>query len=219
MKFCPEILNDELYHTIIDLVKLFKPSTILEIGSANGLGSTQAFIRGMEEMGKPFGACTLICTEIDKDRADELRENVGGLDVHVLVMQGSTVEKKDYMKEKDVVKLLDKNPELKTNQYSKDLILSWLEDNLRSVEWDRSTLDIILKKNTIDLVLIDGSAFTGYAEFKKVDGAKVIVLDDTQDVKCWEAYQELLKRDDYELYKENKELRNGFAIFIKKEKN
>jgi len=123
------------------------------------------------------------------------------------------------MKEKDVVKLLDKNPELKTNQYSKDLILSWLEDNLRSVEWDRSTLDIILKKNTIDLVLIDGSAFTGYAEFKKVDGAKVIVLDDTQDVKCWEAYQELLKRDDYELYKENKELRNGFAIFIKKEKN
>ena len=51
----PEIYNDELFYKILELVQKYKPKTILEIGSAEGTGSTQALIKGINH------TCILFC--------------------------------------------------------------------------------------------------------------------------------------------------------------
>ncbi len=45
----PEIKNDAFYHTIYRLAKTEAISTILEIGSSSGEGSTEAFVLGAGE--------------------------------------------------------------------------------------------------------------------------------------------------------------------------
>lgn len=66
-----------------------------------------------------------------------------------------------------------------------------------------------------DLVLIDGSEFTGTAEMNDIYGAKIICLDDINAYKCYEARQRLLNDSAYELLAENRLLRNGFSIFYR----
>ena len=64
-----------------------------------------------------------------------------------------------------------------------------------------------------DMVLIDGSEFTGEVELGKVIGARLILLDDTNTFKCFRARQRLLADPDYEVIADDQTLRNGFAAF------
>ena len=66
-----------------------------------------------------------------------------------------------------------------------------------------------------DLVLIDGSEFTGIEELNRVYGAKWILLDDIRAFKNHYNYHRLSKDPDYQLIEENHTLRNGHAIFTK----
>jgi hypothetical protein len=64
-----------------------------------------------------------------------------------------------------------------------------------------------------DLVLIDGSEFTGEPELDELYGAKYILLDDTMTFKNWVNYERLSKDSNYELIEEDQSCRNGFAAF------
>ena len=69
------------------------------------------------------------------------------------------------------------------------------------------------------VALVDGSPFSGRYETDWLikEGVDVIMLDDIEDIKCRDAYLFLLNPDSgYVLVKENKYLRNGYAIFEKK---
>jgi hypothetical protein len=66
-----------------------------------------------------------------------------------------------------------------------------------------------------DMVLIDGSEFTGKAELELTYGAKFILLDDIRAFKNYENYEKLLNDPSYELIEEQLFLRNGYAIFRK----
>jgi len=73
-----------------------------------------------------------------------------------------------------------------------------------------------LKKNQInvfDMVLIDGSEFTGEVELNFVLGSKVIALDDINTFKCYNAFKKLSADSNYVLKHSNSKLRNGYAIF------
>ena len=64
-----------------------------------------------------------------------------------------------------------------------------------------------------DLVLIDGSEFTGDVEFDKIYGAKIILLDDITTFKNFSVHKRLLQDPHYELIAENQTLRNGYSAF------
>ena len=81
---------------------------------------------------------------------------------------------------------------------------------------NKYNLQKIKQENNIelfDLVLIDGSEFTGNAELDEVYGAKFICLDDINTFKNYKNHHELLSDLNYELVVENSSVRNGFSIF------
>jgi len=208
-----EILNDELYSNIVSLVKSRKPSTILEIGSGSGNGSTQAFIEGMSGLGM------LYCLEIaDSEYADLLKNTETHKNIYAY--QLSSVPIRKFMSEKDVRKFFKEYPNSNPCQYGIDRVLGWLAGTIANVNKtpDQKNHGIgYIKKThnikTFDMVLIDGSPFSARAELKNIMGAKIIILDDTEDIKNMESKSILFKNKKYQLLVENKKLRNGYAIF------
>ena len=77
-------------------------------------------------------------------------------------------------------------------------------------------IHVIKTENQIhhfDMVLIDGSEFTGESELYHTIGARVIALDDVNSHKCFNAFRMLSNHVSYALTHQNLELRNGFAVF------
>jgi hypothetical protein len=106
------------------------------------------------------------------------------------------------------------------NKYRLSVVLGWREEGLQYLaenrDFDHDGILMIKKDNNIesfDLVLIDGSEFTGMAEFNDIYGAKIICLDDTDAFKCHAVRKKLLADPDYKLLAEDQQLRNGFSIF------
>ncbi len=99
------------------------------------------------------------------------------------------------------------------------LVLDWLRQDIQYVRDSGVEAGAIArikadhKIETFDMVLIDGSEFTGEAEYAQIKGAKFILLDDTNTFKCYNVRQALLNDPMYELIVDNQELRNGFSVF------
>jgi hypothetical protein len=66
-----------------------------------------------------------------------------------------------------------------------------------------------------DVAFIDGSEFTGERELLKLLGAKYIVLDDVNAHKNFNSYRLLRNHTSYQVFAEDLNLRNGFAIFVR----
>lgn len=211
----PEIYNDELYYTIIELVKIKKPKTILEIGSATGEGSTTAFIKGALQI-RPVPE--IYCLETVRDRYNELVENTRE---HKFVhcYNWSSIPLDDYINESGVEFLLKTVPKLKTNQYPVKEVLKWLAGDRAEIEKSQCSCNGIgkIKKASgvrfFDMVLIDGSPFTGFVELTRVLGAKIIILDDIIDIKNWDSYQFMTNNPHYTEIRKNEDLRNGYAVY------
>lgn len=73
--------------------------------------------------------------------------------------------------------------------------------------------------NDFDVVLIDGSAFTGRAELGEIYGAWHIALDDIGTLKNHANFARLSADRDYELVESSIHLRNGYAVFERVEAN
>jgi hypothetical protein len=96
------------------------------------------------------------------------------------------------------------------------MVLGWLKEDLSvasSYKWEPA-----IPVFNIDFLLLDGGAFSGWADFMQwlplVRRHGIIALDDTNDIKNHGNY-EWLKISGHELIWENKGWRNGCAIFAK----
>jgi len=214
----PEIKNDELYQFIMDLSAKTNLKHILEIGSSSGEGSTEAFVKGIRyNKIKP----NLYCMEINSDRFRKLKETYK-TEPFVKCYNVSSVPVNKLLSEKEV-RHFYKYKKTNLNRYSIDLILSWLDQdrtNIRKADKRDNGIELIKRENNIekfDLVLIDGSAFTGEAELREIYGASIIILDDINDIKNYNNYHRLQMDSAYTLVKENSKLRNGYAVFMKVE--
>lgn len=212
MSFQPEIKDDELFHAMVAQIERIKPRTAIEIGSANGLGSTQAFIQGIEKSGEP---CELFCFELDTLRCADLATNVAGKSyVHVLNKSPLL----EAMTHAEVLKFLGDHPDMNPAQYGAETVLSWLDAINRQMNfkpWDG--LDSIADRIQAPCIaLVDGSPFSGLqeAQWLAEHGVYLIILDDTEDIKCYDAYR-FLQHAGYRAIAENPILRNGYAIFEK----
>ena len=222
MNIEPEIKDDELYHAIVELVKEKKPRNILEIGSSNGLGSTQAFIEGIRALPHEH-RCTLYCLEADPQRFAELELNMKN--VHFAeCYNASSVPVSEYINEDEIATFLKNRPYGTFNivRYGVSTVCGWRKAELETIvaygvkqngiEWAKKRIGGM----DFDMVLIDGSAFTGWAEYQKVDGAKILILDDTMDIKNFCTVTDILVKGNYNVIGDNRKYRNGYAIFERK---
>jgi ADP-heptose:LPS heptosyltransferase/glycosyltransferase involved in cell wall biosynthesis/tRNA G46 methylase TrmB len=212
----PEIKNDEFYFLIQKLAQQESVKTILEIGSSSGTGSTEAFVKGLHQNpNKP----TLFCMEISKPRFAEL-QNRYAAESNVKCYNISSVSLDKFPSEQEVSSFYF-NIKTTLNNYPIERVLGWLRQDIEYMKSSghcENGIQIIKEENNIknfDMVLIDGSAFTGTAEFNEIYGTGLILLDDINSFKNYDNYKRLMKDPDYALVEENWRLRNGYAAFRK----
>lgn len=212
----PEVVNDELSAWLTKLAARADVHTILEVGSSDGRGSTTALVEGMKQ--NPNNAA-LFCIEMSRTRFRALIERFGkSPSVHC--SWSSAVGLSGYMTEPEVCKFYSDHP-TNLNKYPLETVIGWLKQDIEAY-YDcpnHHLIELIKRENNIDafdLVFLDGSAFTGLAELKMVLGAKIIVLDDTEDIKHKRSMEHLINSNDYRLMAANPLLRNGYAIWERK---
>jgi hypothetical protein len=209
----PEIADCELSSHLTALARRPDVRTILEIGSSAGDGSTQAIVNGMIEVEHEQ---ELFCVEMSNVRFEALCARYAALPwVHCF--HGSSVPLSGYLTPEQVVAFYNDH-ETNLNQYPLKTVLEWLSQDLAALEgcYERNLIESIRPFSgwmAFEMAILDGSAFTGFAELKAVYGTKIIVLDDTNDIKHWQSRLFLASDVNYKLIAENRGLRNGYSIF------
>lgn len=214
----PEILNDGLFHAIRRIASQDDVVTALEIGSSDGAGSTKAFLSGLTDKADK---ARLFCMELSEGRFQKLQERVGELS-HVHCINASSISLKRYPSADEIAAFYHHSPSA-LNAYPLPQILQWLRDDEQYTAARDKDGDGIKKIKSqygidvFDMVLIDGSEFTGREELKDVYGATYILLDDIRGYKNFDNYHRLRIDANYELLEEDSALRNGYAVFKKKQ--
>lgn len=214
----PEIKGDEFYHLIQKLSEEESIHTVLEIGSSAGGGSTEAFVTGLR---KNSNHPELFCMEVSRLRFAELDNRYRDTGF-VRCYNVSSVPSTNFPLPSEVAAFYA-SVQTNLNSYPLQKILGWLQqdiDYVRQTGCDEDGIARIRRENkidTFDMVLIDGSEFTGTAELEQVYGARWLLLDDINAYKNYYNYHRLKNDPAYELYRENWQLRNGYAIFRKRE--
>jgi hypothetical protein len=214
-----EIKNDELYNRIINTILLFNEeiTTVLEVGASSGDGSTEAIVRAMSQLEDK----ELYTLEVDQARFAALQERYKDLD-WVIPVNKSAVHLNEYPTKGQVEDFYN-TIRTQLNQYPIEFVLSWYDEEVEKIKYLDDKLggiDQIKKDNNIknfDMVVLDGSPFTGYQEFLKIVGAKIIVLDDIIDIKHHFTQLALRENEGYECIFCNAALRNGYAIWVKRD--
>lgn len=193
-------------------------SSILEIGSGHGNGSTQFLIQGLLQVNNTNK--TLYCLEAKDEQFFNLVENTKDYDF-VSCYKMSSISSKNMLLndfEKDVW-LPSYNKIRETNNFPKDLVKKWYDEE---IEYVRTTaggfLDDLYPQKFFEMIIIDGSEFLGYSEFVLIkDRCKYLVLDDVH--KCFKnfrVYDEIKNSILWVMLYDNPEDRNGTAIAIRK---
>jgi glycosyltransferase involved in cell wall biosynthesis len=213
----PEIKNDDFYAIIQKIAREADIKTVLEIGSSSGGGSTEAFVTGLRD--NPNHP-TLYCMEVSQPRFAALSSRYQN-DDFVKCYNISSVGVDKFPDRQQVSDFYYNIPDHKLKFYPAEQVLGWLRQDIDYVSKSGFSGDGIAKikqENKIkyfDLVLIDGSEFTGSAELAEVYGAKYILLDDINTYKNYDSHRQLLTDSNYQLLVENTSLRNGYSIFQK----
>jgi glycosyltransferase involved in cell wall biosynthesis len=214
----PEIKNDEFYTIIQEISSKENIKTVLEIGSSSGEGSTEAFVTGLRQ--NPNNP-RLFCMEISQTRFAELKKKYEN-DSFVKCYNVSSVSLNQFPDEEEIIDFYHNT--INNLRYCPiEQVLDWLRQDIEYVRNSGvpgSGIKKIKQENQIDffdLVLIDGSEFTGIAELEEVYGAKFIFLDDITTFKNYYNHQKLLKDPKYLLVAQNTSVRNGYSVFKKYE--
>jgi hypothetical protein len=192
--------------------------TILEIGSSSGGGSTEAFVKAIRQRDDK-SLVSLYCIELSKPRFEELRQTYLS-DTFVKPYNLSSISSNEFPPESDIIAFYQNIP-TKLNNAKLKTVLKWYRsgiDYLHRSNNDQNGIQFIKSDQKIDLfdmVLIDGSEFTGEKELEFVIGAKVIALDDTETYKCYRALQKLNSNPEYQCIIYQPNIRNGYAIFTR----
>ena len=217
----PEVKNDELYAKIIETIEMFSHeiSTAVEVGASSGEGSTEAITYGLNKIVGPKKFFTI---EASPNRFALLKDRYKHLE-WVVPFLGSSVEMNEYLPI-DFVKHYHETYNTAFCKYGLDFLVEWYKNEKSLIENNpESKTGIIqliksdLKIDSFDFVMLDGSPYTGYAEFSKIYGSKIIVFDDVYDIKHDKSHAFLRQTAAYECLFCNLKYRNGYSIWVKKE--
>lgn len=210
----PEILNDSFSKKLRCLASRPDVHTILEIGSGSGNGSTMALSAGIQS-GRTDQ--TLWCLEADPERFAELEKNVGGLP-GARPLWGSSVMRSSLPSWDKVEAWWRLNPGHLLKNYGLEAVREWHrcdEEGFRTKRPEGLISDIMERERLayFDLVLIDGSEFTGEEELRLVYGSRWVALDDVRTYKNWQNRKILEADPAYVLWAEDLRLRHGYSIY------
>ena len=210
----PEVIDDELAEWLTRLCASERLVNVLEIGSSSGERSTAAIVAGLS---KNPNRPRLFCLEMVRSRYEALMRRFAN-DDFVVCYRASSVPPESFLSEAEVAKFFDEvDTDLK--QYGLDTVLHWRAKQLAYVRENVEVTEGIdriksaFEIDRFDLVFMDGCEFTGEQDFKRVYGAKWILLDDINTLKSYAAWSSLKADPNYELVHENHALRHGFAVF------
>jgi FkbM family methyltransferase len=212
----PEIKHDEFYAIIQEIARTEDIKTVLEIGSSSGGGSTEAFVTGLRNNpNQP----TLFCMEVSQTRFAELKKRYEH-EKFVKCYNVSSVAIEEFPNRDEVIDFYNNsNSDLK--KFPLEQVLGWLQQDIeyvRNAGVSANGIRKVKQDNQIDdfdLVLIDGSEFTGISELKEVYGSKFILLDDITTFKNHTNHHRLLTDPNYVLVSYNTSIRNGYSVFKK----
>jgi hypothetical protein len=210
----PEIVDDDFSRVIREVAAKPEVRIALEIGSSNGAGSTASLVAGMSAAkGKH-----LYCLELSVPRFKRLEKRYKDFPwVHCLNLPSVPVER--MPREADVAAFFSDYPDSPIHQFTLEEVQRWLRQDIaymHRVAPAQNGVEVARRAAGVpvfDLVLIDGSEFTGEAELTEVYGARYILLDDVTTFKNRASYQRLSHDPKYELLAENRACRFGFAAF------
>jgi len=186
-------------------------NTYVEIGTWNGQGSTKCFIDGLfsrDDISK------LISLETDPKFYKQAKDYwkmqslvYKNLSKKLILIHGRIVENDEIFDEKDIQNF---NKPL----YSDEQYYQWLDNDKENYRLCENILDKI--PSNIDVLLLDGGEFSTYKEFLILkDRAKIILLDDTKELKCEKVVVDLESSDEW-VCAHSSNSRNGWAVYEKK---
>jgi len=210
-------LQDEFGQQIYKTVRENGYKVNLEIGSWDGTGSTNCFYEAMKDMDRKF----LFCIEFNSERCEEFFKQPHLIQDWIALYCGSSISKEEFLpKSFDEIWESPYNKHKDIGVYSKELVQTWYEDDLKNLNARpllKGVISTIINNDQsyFDAVLIDGGEFAGYSEYQLLkDKVKCFMLDDVHKAyKCNQIYEELKSNPDWILVSENPEVRNGYAIF------
>ncbi len=212
----PEIKHDEFYTIIQEIARTADIKTVLEIGSSSGGGSTEAFVTGLRD--NPHQP-QLFCMEVSQPRFAELSKRYEH-EKFVKCYNVSSVAIEEFPDRSAVIDFYH-NSDSDLKKFPLEQVLGWLQQDIeyvRNAGVSANGIRQVKQDNQIDdfdLVLIDGSEFTGIPELKEVYGSKFILLDDITTFKNHTNHQQLLADPNYILISQNTSVRNGYSVFKK----
>jgi len=173
---------------------------VLDIGTWNGLGSTQCCLLGLE------GNTTsrLLSVESNREKNEIAKKNCAAF---LEVNKNAELVWGTLLQESDMADIDTVFPQLSDHEFKR-----WHTVDVANMNQAPYLLDKV--PDAIDFVLFDGGEFTTYYEFKKLLSrcTKFIALDDTKTAKC-ALIRSQLQADP--LWTEVNYLpeRNGFSLF------
>lgn len=201
---------DAFGRAIAVTMKAFGISSVLEIGSFDGLGSTQVFIEALANMESP----RLVCLEANPSRWQQLRLNTIAHPWVEQVCQSSI--SLESLSPKDFNRDVWDSP-YNGLRYPKDVVEEWWNESQRYLSCVREGY-LESHGDAFDAVLIDGDEFCGYDDFRLAkDRVRCIMLDDAyRAYKCHRANRELAADPEWHPVWCDSTVRNGAAIWVRR---
>jgi hypothetical protein len=212
----PEVVDDPFAAAITEYASRPEVITAIEIGSSSGAGSTKALFEGMT--GRT--GVQLYCLELSEPRFAEL---VARYQDHPWVhcLNATSVSIDAFPSDDEVKEFVEHHGGSSLYDQPVTEVLRWLQQD-RDYMARRATSQTGIEMareaagvDVFDLVLIDGSEFTGSAELDELHGARYVLLDDTRTFKNYENRRRLIADSDYELVADDPSCRNGFSVFAR----
>jgi len=213
-----EIKGDVFCRLIWDLAATEPLHHVLQIGSPAGGYSTEALVAGLSV--NP-GSPKLFCLEASRPGFELLRSTYADRPfVHCYHMSSVRT---DEFPDGAFVETSNQSTPTAMHKYQSQEVLGWREADIAYVRDAHVAAEAVdhLKAehdiDTFDLVLIDGSEFTGEVDLEKVIGARIILLHHTSAHNCHAARRKLLAHPAYECFVDNQKLRNGYSAFRRRD--
>tara|TARA_Y100000593_G_scaffold94326_1_gene192899 strand:+ start:1435 stop:2058 length:624 start_codon:yes stop_codon:yes gene_type:complete len=199
-----EVLGDAIY----ELARDEQYRNYVEVGTWNGQGSTVCFWHGLSCRDDNW---RFISFEANKDFHDTALNFFGDkVDAQFNLVHGRIVAIEDMW-------TLD-CPHVKAhyeNHVHKDICQRFFDGDLKAFKSCGNKAHL-LNDMEIDVLLLDGGEFSTFAEFKLLKPrSKIIILDDTRELKTKMAHEELLNDLEWDCVIDSN-ARNGFSIHRKK---
>ena len=178
-------------------------NTIVEIGTWNGMGSTKCIYDAVSIKSGDYSVNTLECNADFYSKCIENYKALPKLKNFNFIL-GTIIEPEENIN--PISNFDDKF----FNQYSRLIQSGWRNEDVENCKNVKNVFEIIPEK--IDLLILDGGEFSGFAEFNKLkDRSVYFILDDTNTIKNYRVANLIRNHNEFEVLHDSNE-RNGFLV-------